>query len=279
MRLVIAILAAAMACASCGGGSSSGSSADPAASSPPSTTSMTSMSPDPDTPPPPSAPATTPFYTVVEIPRLATTGSVTVTGVNDQGIAVGQQETTAAPRAWIYQQSSGALNELTLDPSQSGAYANGISDSGLIAGAGIPNGPPVPGFWTVTGGAMPLTGTYQSSAQAVASNDGGTIIGDYGQSGSISSLPLVWTAPGYAETTLPGLECDQCDRSNVAASAINDSGLIAGSSNYRIYSNGAYVSSGMHAAEWQGGSITDLGGLQGADYSAAYAMNNSGDIV
>jgi probable HAF family extracellular repeat protein len=202
-----------------------------------------------------------------------------VTGVNDQGIAVGQQETTTAPRAWIYQQSSGALNELSLDPSQSGAYANGVSNSGVIAGAGIPNGPPVPGFWTVTGGALPLTGAYQSSAQAVAANDAGTIIGNYGQSGTISSLPLVWTAPAYAETTLPGLECDECTRSDVAASAVNDGGLIAGSSNYSIYSNGTYVSSGMHATEWQDGNITDLGGLQGADYSAAYAVNTNGDIV
>jgi len=202
-----------------------------------------------------------------------------VTGVNDQGIAVGQQETTAAPRAWIYQQSSGALDELSLDPSESGAYANGVSNSGVISGAGVPNGPPVPGFWTVTGGAMPLTGTYQSSAQAVAANDNGMIIGNYGQSGTVSSRPLVWTAPAYAETTLPGLQCDQCARINVAASSINDGGLIAGSSNYSIYSNGTYVSSGMHATEWQGGAITDLGGLQGAGYSAAYAINNSGDIV
>lgn len=228
---------------------------------------------------PPPAPATPPFYKIVEIPRLATTGSVTATGVNDQGIAVGQQETTGAPRAWIYQQSSGALNELSLDPAESGAYANGVSNSGVIAGAGVPNGPPVPGFWTVTGGAMPLTGTYQSSTQAVAANDSGTIIGNYGQSGTIASLPLVWTVPGYAETTLPGLECDQCTRSDVAASAINDSGLIAGSSNYSIYSNGSYVSSGMHATEWLDGNITDLGGLQGADYSAAYSINSSGDVV
>jgi len=228
---------------------------------------------------PSPAPASLPFYKIVEIPRLATTGSVTVTGVNDQGIAVGQLETTAAPRAWIYQQSSGALNELSLDPSQSGAYANGISNSGVVAGAGVLNGPPVPGFWTVTGGAMPLTGTYQSSAQAVAANDDGTIIGNYGQSGTTSSLPLVWTAPGYAETTLPGLECDECARSNVAASAVNDSGVVAGSSNYSIYNNGSYVASGMHATEWQGGTITDLGGLQGADYSAAYALNSGGDVV
>jgi probable HAF family extracellular repeat protein len=205
---------------------------------------------------------------------------VTANGVNNQGIVVGQLETTAAPRAWIYQQSSGALDELSLDPSEKGAYANGISDSGVIAGAEVPaTGPPVPGFWTVAGGAMLLTGQYQSFAQAVAANDSRTIIGNYGQSGTISSLPLVWNAPGYAETTLPGLQCDQCTRIDVTASSINNARLIVGSSNYSIYDGNTYVTSGMHAVEWRDSNITDLGGLQGADYSAAYAINSSGDVV
>lgn len=208
---------------------------------------------------------------MVEIPRLTATGSVTANAVNSQGTVVGAQETTAAPKAWIYVQSSGALNELSLDPSENGAYANGISDSGVIAGAEVPAGPPEPGFWTAAGGAMLLTGQYQSFAQATAANDKGVIIGNYGQSGPIAGLPLVWTAPGYAETTLPGLACNQCTRADVTASAINDAGLIVGSS--------TYTGSGMHAVEWQNGVVTDLGGLQGADYSAAYSINESGDVV
>lgn len=181
----------------------------------------------------------------------------------------------------MYQQSSGALDELTFDPTESGASPSGISDSGVIAGYEVPAGePPVPGFWTATGGAMPLSGTYQSYAEAAAANDNGTIVGNYGESGTVSSLPLVWTAPGYEETTLPGLPCGQCSRLSATASAVNDGGLIAGSSNYGIYdSSGNYVSSGLHAVEWQSGTITDLGGLRGADYSAAYSVNTSGDIV
>ena len=214
---------------------------------------------------------------MVEIPRLAATGSVTATAVNDQGVVVGQQETTAAGRAWMYQQSTGALNELSLDPSESGAYANGISDSGVIAGAEVPaSGPPEPGFWTVTGGAMLLTGQYQSYAQAVAANDSGTIVGNYGQSGTLSGLPLVWTPPGYAETTLPGLRCDNCTRADTTASAINGTGLIVGSSNYSDANTGA---SGIHAVEWQNGNITDLGGLQGASYSSASSIDDNGDVV
>lgn len=276
MRPLIAIVAA-LICASCGGGSASVSSADPPAAAPASAGATPSMAAPPATSAQSSTPAAGPIYRVVEIPRLTPTGSVTANGVNDQGVVVGQQETSTAPRAWMYQQSSGALDELSLDPSQNGAYANGISDSGVIAGAEIPsNGAPVPGFWTVTGGSMPLTGQYQSFAQAVAANDDGTIIGDYGAPGTVSSLPLVWTAPGYAESTLPGLRCDQCTRLDVTASAVNDSGLIVGSSNY---GNAAGGTSGMHAVEWQAGAIIDLGGLQSADYSAAYAISTSGDVV
>ncbi len=230
---------------------------------------------------PPSSDAATPLYEIVEIPRLAATGSVTASGVNDQSIVVGQQETTAAPRAWLYQQSTGALEELTQDPAELGAYANGISDSGVIAGAEVPaGGGPLPGFWTVTGGAVLLSGQYQSFTQAAAANDSGTLIGNYGQSGTVSSLPVVWTAPGYAETTLPGLRCNLCTRISVTASAVNQAGLIAGSSSYGIYDgSGNYLGSGLHAVAWQSGSITDLGALQGAQYSAAYSVNDSGDIV
>jgi probable HAF family extracellular repeat protein len=215
----------------------------------------------------------------VEIPRLTPTGSVTANAVNSEGLVVGQQETTAAPKAWMYQQRSGVLDELSLDSSENGAYANGISDTGVIAGAKVPNGPPVPGFWTATGGAMLLTGEYQSSSQAVAANDSGTIIGNYGESGTLASLPLVWTGPGYAETTLPGLQCAQCTRSDVSAHSINNGGVVVGSSNYGISSSDGTVTAGMHAVEWQGGNITDLGGLQSANYSAAYSINTSGDVV
>jgi probable HAF family extracellular repeat protein len=283
MRTVIGILAA-LVCVSCGGGSS-GSVADPAASASAAPTSPTSTS-DPSADSSSTATSTssapsagTPFYNVVEIPRLAATGSVTANALNDQGMVVGAQETTAAPRAWMYEQSSGALNELTLDPTEDGAYANGISNSGVIAGAEVPaGGAPLPGFWTATGGAMLLTGNYQSFAQAVAADDDGTIIGNYGQSGTVSSVPLVWTVPGYAQTTLPGLQCEQCARLDVTASSINDGALIVGSSTYSTGSSTS-TASGMHAVEWQNGAITDLGALQGAEYSAAYSINDSGDVV
>jgi probable HAF family extracellular repeat protein len=309
MRLLIVTLAA-LVCASCGGGSSGSAATDPAASasaaampsaaapaqpsssqatstSAASTPSSSAPTPSAPTPAPPTsaAPAPTPpgprFYKIVEIPRLAATGSVTASGVNDQGMVVGEQANATAGRVWMYQQSSGALTELTFDSTENGASAGGITDNGLIAGAEVPsNGPPEPGYWTVTGGAMLLTGRLQSYTQAVAANDTGTIIGNYGQSGTVASEPVVWTPPNYAEndTPLPGLRCDHCVRFNASASAINDGGTIVGSANFD-HEDTDPNAFGMHAVEWQNGAITDLGGLNGAYYSGASSINTTGDVV
>jgi probable HAF family extracellular repeat protein len=210
---------------------------------------------------------------------------VTANAVNDQGIVVGDYQGYCTPdcgspaQAWMYQQSSGALNELTFDPSETYASANGISNSGIIAGSegGPQSAGQVPVFWTTSGGAMSLTGC--ASCWAVAANDGGTIVGQFGDSGSPGSAALMWTPPGYAQTSLPGLECDYCDRLDISITAINDSGTAVGSSLSSVYSNGQRLSGGLFAVEWQGGTATSLGSLQDSGTSAAYGINNPGDIV
>lgn len=181
----------------------------------------------------------------------------------------------------MFQQSSGALDELTFEPSETGASANGISNSGMIAGYEInaSSASLQAGFWTVTGGATLLTGQYQNFTQAGAVNDSGTIIGNYGQSGTVSSQALMWSGTAYAEAALPGLRCDDCTRISISANAINDNGDVVGSSNSSIFSNGQYVSDGVYAVEWSSGGITTLGALQGSGYSAAYGINGNGDIV
>jgi probable HAF family extracellular repeat protein len=193
---------------------------------------------------------------------------------------VGDQETPAADRAWMYQQSSGALSELTFDPAESGASAKGISDSGVIAGEEISAQSGLQaGFWTVTGGAMLLSGQFAGSEWAVAANDNGAVLGDYGASGSPGSAALLWSAPGYAQATLPGLRCDHCDRLMISANAINASGTAVGQSQSSVYDNGTLVSGGLFAVEWQAGTVTSLGSLQDSGTSAAYGINSGGDIV
>ncbi|MGH8290753.1 MAG: hypothetical protein ACREV7_17355 [Steroidobacteraceae bacterium] len=183
----------------------------------------------------------------------------------------------------MYQQSSGALDELTFEPGEYGAVPTDISNSDVITG--YEYGPAAnpglfPGFWTASGGAVLLTGALSYSAEAVAVNDSGTILGQYADSGSPGSAALLWSGPNYAETTLAGLECDYCPRLGISASAINDSGTAVGQSMSNVVdSNGAVVSGGLFAVEWQSGSVTSLGSLQDSGVSAAYGINSNGDIV
>src|SRR5581483_9997027 len=78
-----------------------------------------SSSSSPSTPgsSPPSPPST---YKIIELPLLTAAGDVTVDAINNQGTAVGTylgvcgaMACTSQPQAWVYQQSSGALSELT----------------------------------------------------------------------------------------------------------------------------------------------------------------------
>ena len=233
-----------------------------------------------------SSSSAAPKYKIVEIPRLTAAGTVIVNSVNNQGVAVGTYEAYCAPdcdgnaRAWMYQQSSGVMDQLTFDPSEIYTAANGISNAGVIAGAVVapPSiAVPAPVYWTVTGGAVLLNGC--DSCWAVAANDGGTIIGDYGSSGVPGSAALMWTPPGYAMSVLPGLRCDHCVRAGIAAAAINVNGVVVGQSMSSIYENGQFVSGGELAVEWQSGTVTSLGSLQDSNESAAYGINDSGDAV
>lgn len=232
-------------------------------------------------------------YKIVEIPRLTAAGAMTGTAVNNRGIVVGNYEPYCTPNcgapgqtfqgqeAWMYQQSSGALNQLTYDPSERGTSAYDINNGGTIAGeATLANGPE-PVLWKVSGGAtQPEGGTFASFDWAVAVNDGGTVLGQYQDSGSPGSAALLWTPPGYAQTVLPGLECDYCSRVYITANAINNSGTAVGSSLSVIYDkSGTLVSGGLFAVEWQNGTVTSLGGLQNSTSSEAYGINSAGDIV
>jgi probable HAF family extracellular repeat protein len=212
---------------------------------------------------------------------------MTANAVNDHGIVVGDYEehcttscSSGAEHAWMYQENSGALVELTYDPSELGASAYDINSNGTIAGeATLANGPE-PVLWKVTGGATLLGGGGASFDWAVAVNDGGTVLGQYEDSGSPGSAALLWTPPEYAQTTLPDLECDYCSRLYITANAINNSGTAVGRTLSVIYNaNGVLVSGGMYAVEWQDGVIKNLGGLQNSSSSEAYGINSGGDIV
>lgn len=211
---------------------------------------------------------------------------MTANAVNSQGIVVGDYQpycvtsscTPVTSGAWMYQQSSGALDQLALDPSDTGGGANGISDSGIIVGSETNSDGLQAAYWTVTGGAVALG--QGCMCWAVAATDGGTIFGDYADSGSPGSAALMWTPPGYAQTVLPGLECDYCARLEISLNGANNAGMAVGSSLSSVYVNGESVSGGLLAVEWQnGGSATSLGSLENSGNSAAYGINSSGYVV
>ena len=216
---------------------------------------------------------------------------MTANAVNNQGIIVGDYDPYCVPncsapgqsftpaQAWMYQRSSGALNQLTFDPSETGAGANGVSDNGIISGREFsPQNGIQPVIWTVTGGAMALSGP-DCSCWAVAANDGGTVIGKYQSSGSPGSAAILWTPPVYAQTILPGLECDYCSRVGISINAINNAGTAVGSSLSSVVRTGQPTTGGSFAVEWQAGAITSLGSLQDSGRSAAYGINDGGDVV
>src|SRR6185437_9449740 len=181
-------------CASCGGSGSSGSStkasassasasAPPAASTPspsppsnstPSSQTATSPTSPTTSTPPKSQSSAPPTYKIVEIPTLTPTSSApnliscSAAAVNDRGVVAGlcafgcncrDPEPAGFERAWMYDENSSALTELTFEPSELGAIATDISDSGIITGEEYDaKDDPYPGYWTVTGGAMLLMG-------------------------------------------------------------------------------------------------------------------------
>jgi len=177
----------------------------------------------------------------------------------------------------MYQQSSGAINELVYQPGDDRAAVTAISNSGIITGWVDPavtsaDGStqfmaPVPVVWTTTGGAVELNGR---PGQASAVNAGGTIVGYYDAPGHAGSAAAEWSSPTAAQTVLPALECDHCPFPLDSANAINNAGTVAGVS---------LSTDGPRAVVWQSGTVTSLGSFEDSGYSQALGINNSGDVV
>lgn len=179
----------------------------------------------------------------------------------------------------MYDENSGALTELTFEPSENGAIATGISNSGVITGAEeTPNVDLYPGFWTVTGGAtllMDQDGQPSSGTVAVAVNDNGDIVGN--NESVNGGGPFLWSGPDHSMTTLPAPACNQCGEVIDTVNAINDSGTAVG--NGSINMQGSPTGAGGVALEWQNGTVRSLGTLDGSYESAASGINDKGDVV
>jgi probable HAF family extracellular repeat protein len=219
--------------------------------------------------------AAPPTYRVIVVARHTT--FAVATGLNNRGDVLGEVG-EVGPVAFFFNYRSGAVNFLKFD-SQAFTIANGISDSGLIVGHGatpgsvFPPNPPI--LWSTIGGAeeLPCGPCYPNAV-----NNRGLIVGVERMSGGFGTAPIMWSGPQHTVALLPGLRCDSCVLSSGEARAVNSPGHIAGVSNYS-YDTPPNFPSGNHAVEWQDGHVTDLGGLNGSNNSAANGINDKDDIV
>lgn len=200
------------------------------------------------------------------------------TGLNNRGDVVGESGEVGT-QGFFFNYSSGAFNSLMFEGDANTSLA-GISDNGQIVGhASNPTNfglPPAAFLLSTIGGAevLPCALIY-CSPNAV--NNSGLIVGAE-QTVGLATAAITWSGPQHTLALLSGLRCDSCMLRNVEALAVNNGGHIVGVSDYS-YDTPPNMSSGNHAVEWRGGQVTDLGGLNGSNDSAANGINDRDDIV
>ena len=231
------------------------------------------------------------------------------TGINDNGQVVGYSELSdLSTHAFVWTEADGMIDIGTL-PGGSASYANAISASGQVVGQSVTTSGESHAFsWTAGGGfvdigALAGAGAY-SSASAV--NASGQVVGQFAPAGGFSHA-FSWTPlGGFVDLgTLGG--------SISTALAVNDNGQVIGNSDtpsgyphgFSWTQTGGLVDLGTFggpigqaadvndsgqvvgvattaAGEGRAFSWTAAGGLvalSAEDYSAAHAVNDSGQVV
>jgi probable HAF family extracellular repeat protein len=190
-------------------------------------------------------------------------------GINASGQVVGQANSSAGAldQAFLWTQSTGMIGLGTLGGASSAA--NAINASGQVAGqADLANGFTHAFLWSQSGGLHDLgtlPGGQQSGASAI--NTSGEIAG-WANVGSTDHA-ITWTQSGGMVDLGISATCGS------TAFGVNDSGTIVGWYNN---SNGCTFTS--HGFLWtHNGGLKDLGVLSGGQYSFAYGINSSGQVV
>lgn len=212
-------------------------------------------------------------------PSLAT---LIVYGMSrDDGTVIGSYIGTAGSssagllRAFEYNENG--LSEFTTSniayASQATAY--GISENGqwLAGDATIPGAPyGIAVYWQ--NGVASAVGTLAQSPSALFSvDDQGDVAGTVTLSDGNTAAFLQTAASGQI-TVLGSLNRASASNSSYStATAMNDHIQVVG---YSVYASGNTT---QHAFLWQNGVMTDLGTLSGFGSSAAFAINDAGQIV
>jgi probable HAF family extracellular repeat protein len=203
-----------------------------------------------------------PPYTLIDLGTFGTVQSAQAADVNDGGQAVG----IATNRAFIWQ--NGEKTDLGTLGSGSSASASGINEASQVVGYSARTTPPT-GYHAVmwsNGAITDLTPDVPAnqSASAVAINEAGQVVGNINYTTAFLWQSGVRTSLGH----LGG--------GASAASDINDSGVVVGSSPTNQLTPLGFM---PHPFAWQNGVMKDLGLLAGDEDGGAAAINNAGQIV
>jgi probable HAF family extracellular repeat protein len=190
-------------------------------------------------------------------------------GVNASGQVVGQASTTAggSDQAFLWTSGSPMVNLGNLGGTSSSASA--INTSGQVVGeVELSDGFTNAFVWSASNGIEDLgvlPGGEQSGANAI--NDAGTVAG-WSDNGTIDEA-VTWTQSSGVVSLGITTNC------GAAALGINNAGEVVG-----WFNNSASCGITSHGFSWtQNGGANDLGTLPGGQYSFAYGLNSTGQIV
>jgi probable HAF family extracellular repeat protein len=178
--------------------------------------------------------------------------------------------------AFLWTRSAGLQDLGTLGGADSAAYL--INQPGQIAGQSFTNttvnpttGIPTldPFFWDKTAGMIDLGTLGGTVGQAFALNNRGQVVGQSNTQGDAVGHAFLWdkTAGMRDLGTLGG--------EDAAAIALNDAGDVVGQAGLP----GSVSCDQCHAFLWRKGVMSDLGSLDGIQFSTALSINASGQIV
>ncbi|HEY3866734.1 MAG TPA: hypothetical protein VGM10_00210 [Actinocrinis sp.] len=255
-----------------------------------------------------TAAAATPLYSVTDLGTLGTGNLSVANAINNAGVVVGYTEPTAGlPHGFRW--SAGTMTDLGVEPGGDSSTANAINDAGQIAGTAdrASGGFGYPVRWSAAGVLTDLGGPVTNElgvgnaidpagrvagGQRPANSEGSPVAELYNTDGSatylgnppdslnaatginaldqvVGSPAFVWRAGTLTMLPVPA----GVSAGDAGATAINISGQVVG------WTGTAGSSGAQHAALWSGGTVTDLGTLDGIAFNQANAINAAGQIV
>lgn len=187
--------------------------------------------------------------------------------INSAGQVVGESQTASlgAVHAFLYDGST--MTDLgTLGGTH--ISAKGINDFGQIVGSSSKSGSSLNHAFLYSGGVMSDLGTLGGvSSNANAINGSGQTVGD-STTASGADHAFLYSAGKMSDLNTIG--------SSSAAFGINASGLIVG---YLTPTGGLHHAFLYTGTPGNGGAMADLGNAIGGQFSEAYSINSSGQIV